>query len=324
MADMDFIIAGYEHGGTTLLSEIFRANGYESGFECGVLLGRRPADLRNIAPFWDRLPSSWGIGTGLRDAVVSGDFRSFYDQICAAAFPDHSGAFFDKTPAYMRRLGLCLHRAPFVRGAVVIHRDPRAVFLSMARRIAPGVEPIVAIDQNFAHLVSRYLAYFSGCIGHLGAANTLFVPFEELVTREESWLGQIGRFARGHPFRKRSTVSRFDEVSDRQMQPGRATEYQSVLPRAQQDRILTATALAAQFFADPAERLAHASVWERTAERVTSRLQRHGLPALGMTLDGELFEPLTYLLQNPDVLAAEVNPIDHYLRHGRDEGRWPA
>jgi hypothetical protein len=33
------------------------------------------------------------------------------------------------------------------------------------------------------------------------------------------------------------------------------------------------------------------------------------------------FDPAAYLLANPDLLMARVNPYKHFLNHGRDEGR---
>lgn len=38
---------------------------------------------------------------------------------------------------------------------------------------------------------------------------------------------------------------------------------------------------------------------------------------------GELFDPAFYLLQNPDVAAARIDPLKHYIRHGSAEGRKP-
>lgn len=37
--------------------------------------------------------------------------------------------------------------------------------------------------------------------------------------------------------------------------------------------------------------------------------------------DGTLFDPAYYLLQNPDVAAANLDPMAHYEQFGRDEGR---
>ncbi len=43
-------------------------------------------------------------------------------------------------------------------------------------------------------------------------------------------------------------------------------------------------------------------------------------PALGRN-PSPLFDATRYLFDNPDVAAAGINPLLHYLRHGRSEGR---
>lgn len=322
MAKMQFILTGYEHGGTTLLSEIFRANGFEGGFECGVLLGSTPAALPGISPFWERFPESWNVTHAQCEAAIAGDFAQFYDRLCADAFPTHRGGFFDKTPAYMQRLGLCLQRAPFAKGAVVIHRDPRSVFLSMARRLTPEVDPVEGITRHFDHLMTRYLTYFAGSYLHRDSARVLFVPFEELVMQEDLWLDRIGLFASGQPFRRRMTTSRFKEVSGSTMLPERVDDYARALPSALQERILTATALASPFFVGVRERETHAATWDTVRDQLKTQLQQFGLPEEGLWLGKDWFEPATYLLLHPDVLAAGVNPVVHYLQHGKAEGRW--
>jgi SAM-dependent methyltransferase len=44
---------------------------------------------------------------------------------------------------------------------------------------------------------------------------------------------------------------------------------------------------------------------------------------LPRTADAPRFDPVFYLKTYPDVAAAGVDPLDHYLRHGRSEGRLP-
>lgn len=316
----EFLLAGYERGGTTLLSELFRANGYESGFEGGVLLGANPAAFPTLGDLWKHIPVGWGVSPQVRAEAIKGDFESFYDTLFSAAFPSHSGGFFDKTPAYMRSLGVCLRRAPFAR-AIVIHRDPRSVFLSQSSRIVPGVDAETAINRVFAELVDRYLSYFLGSIGHLCNPRVLFVPFEEFVSRESTWLQVIGQFSVGRPFQRIHRV-RFPNASVG-MKPSKVTECQK-LSKALQERILRATKLASLFFADPYERIRHGGVWQERLQQAREILNRDSLPDTGMTVVGRPFEPLTYLLRYPDVARCGVNPVEHYTRHGAREGRTPA
>ncbi|GKY88631.1 sulfotransferase [Sinisalibacter aestuarii] len=324
MAQIDFILTGYEHGGTTLLSELFRANGFESGFEVGVLLGERPSDLRQNTDFWNLLLPGWNISEQIREQAVSGDFQDFYDTICEASFPDHSGAFFDKTPRYMSALGQCMSRGPFIAKAVVIHRDPRAVFLSQARKLEPDLHVIAAVEKRFDMLRELYVHYFIGSVAHLTNPRVLFVPFEELVSREDTWLKNIGNFATGEPFVKRRGNSRFDNVTSSGMDPGKVVEFDRLLPVALQRRILDGTRLAAPFFAGPVERAQYGDLWQETITAARARLAAFGLPATGTSVNGTYFEPLTYLIRYPDVLKTGADPVEHFRRHGRREGRIPA
>ncbi|PPB80784.1 sulfotransferase family protein [Albidovulum inexpectatum] len=324
MSQVEFILGGYERGGTTLLSEIFRANGYESGFECGVLLGRHPSEMPRIQPYWDMLLNGWKIDDVTRKEAIRGDFDHFYRVLTRAAFPNHSGPFFDKTPKYMEHLGLCLNRAPFLKGAVIIHRDPRAFFVSAAKRLAPNVAPEEGVDVNFKHLADHYLSYFIGSIAHLSQPNVLFVPFEELVSREDAWLKTLGMFAIGKPFQPRQKPPRFVNVTSSKMDLSKIVEFDEVLSRKMQERILDATRLAAPFFASPVERARFGDLWEETIDKAKRRLKQFDLPAVGMVVEGNYFEPLTYLIRYPDILKSGVNPVNHYRNRGIREKRIPA
>lgn len=317
----EFILAGYERGGTTLLSELFRANGYESGFETGVLLAPSPSAFSRLQPYWDMLLGGWKIDHGTRKLAIEGDIRHFYSTLISAAFPDHDGPFFDKTPKYMECLGLCLSRAPFLKGAIIIHRDPRAVFVSMAKRLSPDISVPEAIEKNFKLLTQRYLSYFIGSIAHIGSENVLFVPFEELVSREESWLKALGLFARERPFERRNSKSRFENVSSERMETSKVVEFDRLLRPGLQERILDATRLAAPFIASPVERVKYEDLWMETFDRADRLLRHFNLPRVGMMVENQYFEPLTYLVRYPDILAARVNPVDHYLRRGVYERR---
>ncbi|MFD1193336.1 hypothetical protein ACFQ3C_01460 [Seohaeicola saemankumensis] len=321
---VEYILAGYERGGTTLLSDLFRANGFESGFECGVLLGKNPSEMPNINPYWDMLLSGWKISKETRQAAISGSLEDFYQTICKAAFPEFNGSFFDKTPIYMKTLGTCINRAPFIKGAVVIHRDPRAVFASMAKRLSPNDSVASGVEKNFKLLQNRYLSYFIGSISHLESKRVIFVPFEELASRENVWLKTIGYFVNGKSFEKRDFKSRFENVTSSKMDLNKIIEFNELLPIDLQNRILEATRLASTFFAGPVERAKYGDLWEETLETAQKRLAEFDLPAVGMDIDGTYFEPLTYLIRYPDVLKAGVNPVEHFRKAGRREKRTPA
>lgn len=321
MQAVDFLLAGYERGGTTLLSELFRANGYESGFECGVLLGNSPADMKKLQPYWEMLPKGWNISENTLNEAIKGDFQHFYQTICRAAFPSFNGNFFDKTPKYMESLGACMNRAKFIKGAVIIHRDPRAVFVSLSKRLTPGEDTETAIKKNFKILQNRYMSYFLGSIGHIENPNVLFIPFEEIVSREDVWLRTLGYFTRGEPFKKRTSNSRFVNVSSSKMDLRKIIEFDDLLTRELQEKILEATRVASLFFASPVERARYGEIWETTLETAKKRLSTFELPAVGMDVDGIYFEPLTYLIRYPDVLKSGSSPVVHFQKAGRREKR---
>lgn len=323
MSKMKFIIAGYERGGTTLMSELFRANGFESGFECGVLLSNSPSKMHELKPYWENLLSGWNIDADTRAKAAVGDFESFYKTITTKAFPDHYENFFDKTPKYMECLGSCLHKADFIKGAVVIHRDPRAVFVSMAKRLSPDLDIVSGVEKNFNILKNRYLNYFIGSIGHISNDKVLFVPFEELVSREHVWLKAIGYFAIGSKFHQRTEKSRFLNVSLNTMDLSKVIEFDRLLPKPLQAKILDATQIASLFFSDPVERSLHSGKWSEIIENSRTRLQNFELPDTGLIIDDVYFEPLTYLIRYPDVLKSGLNPVIHFKKFGKKENRRP-
>jgi len=63
-------------------------------------------------------------------------------------------------------------------------------------------------------------------------------------------------------------------------------------------------------------------------ERVRAEVRRrcsvmHALPDLLRIDPREIFDPGYYLASNPDVRAAKIKPLKHYLAHGLQEGRKP-
>lgn len=283
-----------------------------------------PRDFPKLGVYWDQLARGWSIDAATREALLVDDFAEFYSRLSGAAFPGFSGRFFDKTPKYMECLGKCLSRTEFVRKAVVVFRDPRGVFASQARRLSPDLPLTAAVERNFEVLRSRYLRYFIGSAAHFWNSSVLFVPFEDLVTREAIWLSIMGNFARGHAFSERRTSSRFVNVEPGGMRSNKVSEAMTELPSELQERILDATELAAPFHADPASRSQRIALWNGKVSEISAVLDRYDLPRFGVRVDGTYFEPMTYLLRYADVLKSGMNPVDHFTRFGRREKRQPA
>lgn len=318
------LLCGYERGGTTLLSEILRANGYESGFECGVLLADKPSDFVKIEPYFNMLLGGWKISEVTRREAIGGDFRHFYSTLIGAAFPESSASgYFDKTPIYMQHLGKCLSRTDFINKAIVITRDPRSVFVSMAKRLEPGIPVEEAVNKRLNYLVNRYISYFIGSIAHSTSKNVLFVPFEELCSREDAILKTIGFFVEGNVFAKRQKTSIFANVSSNVMDLSRISEFDNYLSPNLQKLILNRTRIASPFFMNVSERISLGDMHAETLNNINKILCNFDLPQTGMIIDGTYFEPMTYLLRYPDILAAKINPVKHFQRSGQNEKRIP-
>ncbi len=171
------------------------------------------------------------------------------------------------------------------------------------------------------HLVGRYMDYFIGSISHFDNKKVLFVPFEELCTREDQYMKIIGNFLDGEPYKKREGASRFDEVSGNSVDVRKVNEFEKHLSNELQEEILERTRLASPFFMNVSERLRLGSLWSDKLVNIDRILEHFALPRTGLDVDGEYFEPMTYLLRYPDLLEHEVNPVEHYQGWGKREGR---
>ncbi|MCH8539385.1 MAG: glycosyltransferase [Opitutales bacterium] len=319
----EIIIAGYEKGGTTLVSDILRANGYESGFECGVLLAPSPREFGDIKPYSDTFLAYWGLPSEDRDEFLAKDFYHFYKDLSQKAFPGFSGrGFFDKTPAYMKCLGDVLRRAEFVRKAVVVYRDPRAVFVSWANSQLTGsdgkdIEDF--IENKLSIMVSHYLIYFAGCISHRNNPNVMFLPFEGLCLRPHFWLRKLGFFLTGEPFEEKVLRSRYPNVYGSSIRTDPVFAYREVLSRKMCDRILRQTALASPFFSTDNNIDHYAPTWLDIYDRVKSCLQKYDLPEYNCRVKQYCFDPLEYLLKNQSLLDKDTNPASVFWQEKKGD-----
>ena len=321
------VLCGYERGGTTLLSEVFRNNGYESGFECGVLMCDAPKAFLKYKPYVDMLSDklSWGIDPCEIPTICSGSFEDFYDQLISRSNPiiKESNKFFDKTPIYLSKLGRVLNRTAFINKACVIHRDPRAIFSSWAKRVVTKKSIEEAVLRHLENYCDRYVDYFLGCAAHFNNPNVLFVSFEDLCVREDFYYQKIGLFAESREFSPRGKSSRFVNVEGTGIDSSKATEFERYLSQEVQYKILEKTQLASPFFATEYERSRFGDCWDKTHSKVQKALLHQEIAEISYMVNGVYFEPLTYLLRYPDVLSAKVNPITHYEKCGINEGRSP-
>jgi hypothetical protein len=321
----ELVVCGYEQGGTTLVSEILRNNGWESGFECGVLMCRRPADFPDFQPYFRNVSKGWQIPAAQVRSLAGEDFAHFYAGLFRAAFPDapQGTRFFDKTPIYMSALGAVLHRTPFMSRAIVITRDPRSIFVSWASRLVPDDQIEAHVNKSVDSYAKRYLSYFIGAAPYIENSNVHFVSFSDFVSKEHGILQRMGEFIGSKINFERENTSRFKNARGTGMEISEINKFENYLCESTQHAILEKCSLAAQFFLHASERLAFGDKWQRAQTRIHEVLDRHRLAAAGRDLNGTWFEPVGYLLRNPDVLAAGVDPIAHYCNNGIRERRSP-
>ena len=137
---LKFVICGIEHSGTTVLSDFFRQiPECDSGFECGVLLGKSPREFPNLEPFAKNMLGGWKIsGVHLLDICQTDDFNDFYRRLAEVAqvIGDRCEYIFDKTPRYFLHLKQCIEKVdvPFVG----TYKDPKAIVYSDFKREKPS------------------------------------------------------------------------------------------------------------------------------------------------------------------------------------------
>lgn len=100
-------------------------------------------------------------------------------------------------------------------------------------------------------------------------------------------------------------------------------EFDGVLSEELQCRILEATKIASLFFADATDRAKFGQYWADAKGEADLIIEKFDLPLALDFEDGTYFEPLPYLLRYEDVRRAGVNPVEHFRRRGRKEGRVP-
>ncbi|MFT5812696.1 MAG: hypothetical protein ACI9VT_000432 [Psychroserpens sp.] len=317
------LLCGYERGATTLLSEILRANGYESGFECGVLLSDTINDFKQLKPYCSNFLNGWKVPKGNEKLIFeSRDHIEFYSKLFKySGVSMTSKKYFDKTPAYMKELGKCLYRAPFIERAIVITRDPRSLFYSWAKRAVADGNVEAFIIKNIDIYSRRYLSYFAGAIAESSNAKVMFVSFEDICTNEVNTCKQIGYFTDGVAFRVRKGESSFANVYSDSMVVSKINEYEEYISKDVCSLILEKCALASKFFSSIEEKIKYYDLFNKKDSEIKNLLKVHNIENKVVSIKGTLFNPWVYLFMNDDVLTKGVNPMQHFKNNGLREGR---
>ena len=130
------IICGFEHGGTTVLSELVRQHPRVDGrFEIGFLLDRHISRFyRPDNVFVDFVESFWGVPREqIRDYICGApDWREAYRRLAECSVVADDALLYDKTPRYMSYLKKILKKVDSPCLALV--RDPRALYASALKQ----------------------------------------------------------------------------------------------------------------------------------------------------------------------------------------------
>lgn len=323
------ILCGYERGGTTLLGTILNNFNYYSGFEVGVLCCDSPSKFNNFKPYCNNMINGWKISKEILINATSEDFEHFYDIILSSSpftKQPHKKLFFDKTPIYMKSLGLVLNRTSFINKAIVITRDPRSCFVSWSKHTKnEEISHDRFINTNIDIFSKRYVDYFIGCIAHRKNPNVLFISFEDLCTNTENVLSNIARFINfegTYEFNEIKPI--FPNVESNKINSNKIYEYKNYISPKTEQLILNKTNIANSFFYLPEDKTKYSTAWDEKKDNINYVFKKFDLPTdkfFFETINNTYFEPETYLLRYTDVLKAKVNPIRHYKNFGIKENR---
>ena len=140
------IVTGLENSGTSVLSEFLMSVSHlYGGFECGLLLAKKPRQFRRIQPFFEWMIGHvsttlhWGLTQEERDHMVQAPclaemYRRLRQQSPLFSVPPNEHSWIiDKTPAYIYHLTDVITRAPGVP-ILISQKDDAQQFASFVKR----------------------------------------------------------------------------------------------------------------------------------------------------------------------------------------------
>ncbi len=234
------IVCGFEHSGTTLVSEILRQHPrLDSGFEGGFLLNKEPLEFLNFEPFYSNLKGGWQVtDEDLKYICNSETWREVYQKLREKSpiIKNKTTWLFDKTPRYMSKLTHVLQQVPNVP-CIVIYKDFRSLMWSSFKRNGQGkgltleqwyeqIFPITT-DVTLSYAKSWKKAMENGLGDRI-----LLVRYEELCINQAKISQQIFEFL-GLEFEE-SFLSfdkpRYGHVYGKEISTDFLTEYKQHLP----------------------------------------------------------------------------------------------
>ncbi|MBF2000307.1 MAG: sulfotransferase [Synechococcales cyanobacterium M58_A2018_015] len=137
------LVCGFEHSGTTMVSEMLRQHPQlHGGFEGGFLLNETAQAFLSTEPYYTNVKNGWGVTDAqMREICNSYTWAGVYAKLQdkAAILRHQSGGLVDKTPMYMSVLSDVLQRVPNVP-CIVMVRDFRALAWSSFKRASMPLE----------------------------------------------------------------------------------------------------------------------------------------------------------------------------------------
>jgi len=249
------LVCGFERGGTTTVSELLcQAPGVVAGFEGGFLLARDPASFPSVEPYYGMALRGWGLALeDMEHICAAPGWEELYRRLAERFRPGEQVRVLDKTPRYMERLPEVMAKVPGVP-AVVIVRDPRALFWSWLKRA--GERPA----DWLATFAGRYLSYAAGYRAALDAgleSRLLLVRHEDLSLHPEEEGRRIFSFL-GLDFDPSYVTfsPRFQNVRGAGVTSAFVLEYRDHLTQGECEQILQATSACAEWRWEPPDEFA--------------------------------------------------------------------
>ncbi len=247
------IICGFEHSGTTLVSEILRQHPQlDSGFEGGFLLNETAEAFLKTEPFYTNAKVGWGISDEDLTYITAVDnWPELYERLRerAKVITNKETSLFDKTPRYMQKLPHVLEQVPNIP-CIVIVKDIRSVFWSSYKRtkmtIDEWYQKIFRITCN--HNLS-YAKALQEAIDKSLEKRILLIKYEELCLNPKNEVKKIFDFV-GLEFQKSYldlNNPKYKNIYGSQISSQYLIEYQDNLPAYICEEILELTSEYSEF-----------------------------------------------------------------------------
>ena len=241
------LVCGFEHSGTTLVSEILRQHPQlDSGFEGGFLLNNEAKEFLTTEPFYTNSKKGWGLKDEDLSYICNGDnWAEVYLRIRerAEVIKNKNVSLFDKTPRYMQKLPNVLERVPDIPCLVIV-KDIRSVFWSSYKRAKMTMDEWH--KKIFKRTCNHTLSYAKGwkeAIEKGLEKRILLIKYEELCLDQKNEVKKIFDFL-GLEFQESYLTfnnPKYNNVYGREISGQYLTEYKGNLPEYICEEILELT-----------------------------------------------------------------------------------